>query len=172
MYDALARDVLEPASERVARDVRRAREKHPRASRSELADALVRGAALRSAAVAAVAAAPSAWLSLLPVAADFPFQVLAFNRAALSVPLALRRRTSIVERLLAAAASLTAASLAVWSREQGIRIARRALSDRPPAVRAAAQAVVAAGLSGAAVLALGRAAREYCRRTTAPSRAQ
>jgi hypothetical protein len=172
MYDALARDMLEPASERVARDVRRARERRPHASPQQLAASLIRGAALRSGGAAALAAAPSGWLFLLPVAVDFPFQVLALNRAALSVPQALRRPTTVAERALAAAASLAAASLSVWSREQGIRISRRALADRPPAVRAAVHALIAAGFSAAAVFGIGQAAREYCRRTTAPSRSQ
>jgi len=168
MYDALARDLFDPGNEHVAREVRRARERHPRASHSEVAEALVRCAAARCGAVGALAAAPSGWLFLLPVAVDFPFQVLALNRTALGVTSALRRPTSIAERALAAAVSLTAAGISTWSREKGIRLARRALFDRPPAVRAAVHAGIAAALSAAAVYAVGRAAREYCRRITPP----
>jgi hypothetical protein len=169
MYDALARSLVEPVPERVAEEVRRARERHPRFSRSELADAVVRRAALRSGAVAALAAAPSGWLPLLPVATDFGFQVLSLHRTALAVPEALRRRTSPAERALATVASLAAAGASFWLREKAIRSARRSFrGGPPPAARSIVHAVIGGALSAGAVLAVGKAARDYCRRVPPP----
>ena len=169
MYDVLARSLIEPVPERVAEDVRRARERNPRFSRAELVDSVVRRAALRSGAVAALAAAPSGWLSLLPVSADFSFQVLSLHRVALAVPQALRRRTSPAERALATAASLAAAGASVWLREKAIRSASRSLRrGPPPPVRSVVHAVIGGALSAAAVLAIGKAARGYCRRVPPP----
>ena len=170
MYDALARSVLEPMPERVAEEVRRARERHPKLSKSDLSAVIVRRACARSAAAAALSAAPSGWLHLLPIAADFPFQVLSMDRTALAVAQALRRPTSAAERALAAVASLAAAGVSVWAREKAVRSARSALRDRPPAFRAACHALIAGALSGAAVYAIGLAARDYCRKTSPPSR--
>ncbi len=168
MYDALARSLIEPVPEKVADEVRRIRERHPRLSRSDLADAVVRRAAIRSGIVGAVASAPSGWLALLPAAGDFTYQVLSLHRTALAIPEALKRRTSAPERALAAVAALTAAGVSMWLRENAIRAARRPLRDRSAAIHSTFHALLGGVFSAAAAVALGRAAREYCRRTAPP----
>src|ERR1017187_4808041 len=70
MYADLARTVLLGADE----EIRRIIEKHPHADRYELADRLVARAALRCAAVGAVASAPAGFLAALPAAADLAYQ--------------------------------------------------------------------------------------------------
>lgn len=168
MYDALARGLIEAVPERVADEVRRTRERHPRLSRSDLAGAVVRRAAIRSGAVAALASAPSGWLALLPVAGDFSYQVLSLHRTALAVPAALRRPTSAAERALAAISALAAAGVSVWLREKVIRSAPRSLRDRSSVLQSALHAAVGGLASAAAAVAIGQAAREYCRRIPQP----
>jgi hypothetical protein len=168
MYDALARSLIEPVPERVAEEVRRARERNPRLSRSELADAVVRRSAFRSGLVGALAAAPSGWLAILPEAADFGYQVLSLHRTALAVPEALRRRTTAAERALAAATALTAAGMSFWLREKAIRAAGGSLRRRSPAMQSALHALLGGLLSAGAAVAIGRAARDYCGRTSPP----
>lgn len=169
MYDALARSVLfEEDPERVARDVAEMRERNPRLSREEISQKLIRRAAIRAAAVGALASAPAGWMPGLPAAADFPYQVLAMNRLARSVALALRRPTSGVERAAAAVASLAAVGTAGWLRGRAIARARRFLGPRAPRLSPFAGALIGAALSAAVTAALGKAAHDYCRSTPPP----
>ena len=81
MYTALARVVLDETDrERVAEEVRRLRERHPKASRDELAGRLIRKAALRCAAASGILTGPAAFFGAMPFGADLAYQAVALNR--------------------------------------------------------------------------------------------
>ncbi len=76
MYEELARTVLlEDADARLDEEIRKIVERHPKARPDEIAHYLVVRAALRGAAVGAVASIPAGFLAVLPIAADLSYQV-------------------------------------------------------------------------------------------------
>jgi hypothetical protein len=130
MYETLARTVLLEEDARVAREVERVRSRHPRSSDGEVVRRLTKRVAWRCAAVGAVASAGEPLFPRLASAADLSFQALSLNRLAQSIALARRRPTTIVERGVAAAASLLIASGAAALRRGAGRAARSALASR------------------------------------------
>ncbi len=172
MYAALARSVLsDDGSGRAVEDVRKISERHPNLSADELARKLIRRAALRCTAVAAITSAPVGWLCTVPLAADLSYQVSSLNRLALSVAHAHRRRAAGPERALAAAGSLLVAGAAHWLRRGALNLARRSLSRRAPRLLPVVAALVGGALSYAAARTIGGAAQDYCRTTPMRRRA-
>ena len=92
MYAALARAVLDEAgaAARSAPEVERLRTRHPRASRDELAERLIRRAALQCAAAGALLTGPAAFFGAMPFGADLAWQVVALNRLVLGLSARLR----------------------------------------------------------------------------------
>lgn len=166
MYGSLAQSVLTSAEEEAAlRRVERLREKHPGLSRDELAEKLIRQAAWRCAAVGALTGAPAAWLGAAPVAVDLPFQVTALARLALGIAAIYRRRLpDLAERSLGVAASLTLSAGTGTLRAGAVKLARQALGKRRSSGAAPVLgALIGGGLAYGAVVAFGRAARDYYR---------
>lgn len=161
MYSDLARMVLLGADEeRLDAEIRGIIEKHPEADRYEIAERLVARAALRCAAVGAVASVPAGFLSGLPVAADLAYQVRSLQALALSIARTRRRETAPLERAAVAVGALALAGAGRVFREQFLRGARAAFRRRAPRLLPLAGAV--AGVASGALTAwiAGRVARE------------
>lgn len=163
MYAVLARAVLDPTQQaRAASQLERLRRRHPRASRDELADRLIRRAALQCASGGVLMAGPAAFFGAMPFGADLAWQVVVLNRLVLSLAALYRRRASGQRRVSGVAAGAGAAVSSELLRQGLIRVLRRVLPRRPGA-RAAAGAL-AGGLIGYAVAtAIGRFARDSFR---------
>ncbi|HKD16273.1 MAG TPA: hypothetical protein VKG23_00290, partial [Thermoanaerobaculia bacterium] len=81
MYAALTKAILDDGNrERAGRDLERLRERHPRASRDELATRVIRRAALQCAVAGGVLAGPAAFFGAVPFGADLAYQALVLNR--------------------------------------------------------------------------------------------
>jgi uncharacterized membrane protein YcjF (UPF0283 family) len=108
MYGAaLARVVLTDADhDKIAEQVRKLRERHPDASRPELAERLIRQTALRGALIGAVTSAPPGLFSVVPLAADVSYQAMALNRLVQAIAQLYGRPTGPIERAGAVAASV------------------------------------------------------------------
>ncbi len=159
MYSDLARAVLlGPDGERLDAEIRRIVERHPDADAEEIADRLVVKAALRCAAVGAVASVPAGFLAALPLAADLSFQVLSLNRLALAIARAHKRKTSPVERAAAAVGSLALASAAHVFRSGFLKGARASFRRRAPGLLPYAGAIAGAASGALAAWAAGRLA--------------
>jgi hypothetical protein len=165
VYAALARSVLtEPDADRIAKDVAKLRERHPRADDDEIVEKLIARTAIRCGLVGAAAAAPGGLLALLPMAADLSYQALALQRLVRSIAFVYGKPTTPAERGIATAAGLAAGGGAGLLRRGAARTAARLISRR-----LAWRAVpVVAGLAGAATaaaaaVAVGRQAAAYFR---------
>lgn len=165
MNASLAQTLLTGVDEAAAaRRVERLRQRHPRLSRDELAERLIRGTAVQCAAIGALTGAPAAWLGAAPLSADLPFHVLALARLALGIAIIYRRRPDLGERGLSAAGSLALCAGAGALRAGAVKLVRRALGRR----RSSAAAPVLGALAGGAVaygaaLSFGWAARDHYR---------
>ncbi len=169
MYAALARSViLDEEPERLAEDLRKISRRYPHLSPEELSEKLIQRAAIRCAAVGALASVPAAWLPAFPVAADLPYQVLSLNRLARTVAAGFHRPTTGLECGIAAASSLVMAGASGWLRAGTVEIARRPLSHRAPHVLPLLAAVIGGALGYAAVRLMGALAQDYCRATGLP----
>ena len=160
MYSDLARSVLVVDEEQLDSEIRRMRQRYPEAGTRELADRLVARAALKCAAVGAVASIPASFIPLLPLAADVSFQVRSLNGLALAIAHAHRHRTTPVERAASAVGALALAGAARVFRRGFLRGARRSLAKRSPRLLPFAGALAGAASGALAAWAAGRIARE------------
>ena len=165
MYVALARTVWTDVDrDKVAREVAKIRARYPAASNEELVSKLIRQTALRCAAIGAVASAPPGFLSIVPLAADFSYQVLALNRLVLTVARIYGRPTSREQRGATVAASLALGGGTEFVRRNLVMGITRSLKRQ----RAAHLVPVFGGLVGAimsyaTVRAVGRQAQAFYR---------
>src|SRR5450755_361953 len=161
MYADLARTVLLGADEeRLDEEIRRIIEKHPHADRYELADRLVARAALRCAAVGAVASAPAGFLAALPAAADLAYQVKALHHLALAIARVRRHETTPLERAAVAVGALALAGAGRVFREGFLKGSRAALRRRAPRLLPFAGALSGAASGALSVWIAGRIARD------------
>jgi hypothetical protein len=166
MYAALAKAILdggEPA--RAATRVERLRRRHPRASREEIADRLIRRTALECAGAGALLTGPAAFFGASPFGADLVYQVAALNR----LVLALSELYGVpVEgpggRAAAGAAGVAAAVSAEILRQGLVRLLRRLVPGRASA-RGVAGMLAGAALGFGAALAIGGFTRDQLRRS-------
>jgi len=164
MYAALARAILdggEPA--RAATRVERLRRRHPRASRDEIADRLIRRTALECAGAGALLTGPAAFFGAIPFGADLVYQAAALNRLILALSeLYGSPAGGPKERAAAGAAGAGAALSAELLRQGLVRLLREVLPKRS-AARGVAGTLVGAALGYGAALAVGRFAGEQLR---------
>ena len=163
MYAAIARAVLDEAStERAASEVERLRERHPRASRDELAARLVRKAAVQCGAAGALLTGPAAYFGSMPFGADLAWQVVALNRLVLSLAALYGRAPSGGERAAGVAAAAGAGVSSEVLRQGLVRLLRQTLPRRP-AARTVAGVVAGGTLGYGAAIAVGRFAQQQFR---------
>jgi len=165
MYVALARTVwTDHEKDTVAEEVRRFRLRHPGLSNDKLVEKLIQKTALRCAAVGAIASAPPAFLSFLPLAADYAYQVLALNRLVLTIARIYGIPTTREQRGASVAASLALGGGTEFLRRSAVSMIQRALRRR-----AASRlipffgAVVGGAFNYTSILAVGKQAQEYYR---------
>ncbi len=159
MYADLARAVLlGPDGERLDAEIRSIVERHPDADADEIAGRLVAKAALRCAAVGAIASVPAGFLAGLPLAADLSFQVLSLNRLAHAIARAHERETTPVERAAAAVGALALASASHVFRSGFLKGARASFRRRAPGLLPYAGAIAGAASGALAAWAAGRIA--------------
>jgi uncharacterized protein (DUF697 family) len=174
MYVALARTVWTDVDrDKVAKEVAKIRARYPGASNEELVSKLIRQTALRCAAIGAIASAPPGFLSIVPLAADFSYQVLALNRLVLTVARIYGRPTSREQRGATVAASLALGGGTEFVRRNLVIGVTRSLKRQ----RATHLVPVFGGLLGAimsyaSVRAVGRQAQAYYRPKRVSSRAR
>jgi len=165
MYAALAKAILDGAEPgRASGRIERLRRRYPRASRSEIADRLVRRTALECAGAGALLTGPAAFFGAAPFGADLVYQAAALNRLilALSELYGADAKTP-GGRAAAGAAGAAAAVTAELLRQGLVRLLRRTARQRG-AARGIAGALAGAALGYAAALAVGRIAGEQLRR--------
>jgi hypothetical protein len=160
MYSDLARSVLVVDEEQLDSEIRRMRERYPEAGTRELADRLIGRAAVKCAAVGALASIPASFIPVLPLAADISFQVRSLNALALAIAHANRRRTTPVERAATAVGALALAGAARVFRRGFLRGARKSLARKSPRLVPLAGALAGAASGALAAWAAGRIARE------------
>lgn len=165
MYLALARTVITDADrDKIAREVRKFRTRYPSHSRDELADRLIEHTAIRCGVAGAVASAPPGFLAVLPLAADFSYQVLALNRLVLTIARIYGRTTTREQRALTVAASLAVGGGAEFIRRNVVKGVANALRSRNEArLVPHIGGAIGLGLTYGAVRAVGRLARDYYR---------
>jgi len=164
MYAALARAVLdETGARRAVSEVERLRTRHPRASKDELAERLIRRAALQCAAAGALLTGPAAFFGAMPFGADLAWQVVALNRLVLGLSAVYARSPSAAERAAGVAA---AAGVGVGSEilRQGLVRMLRRVAPRRSAARTGLGAVAGGILGYSAAIAIGRFAKQTLRR--------
>jgi hypothetical protein len=163
MYAAIARAVLdEAAAERAVTEVQRLHQRHPRASRDELAARLMRRAAIQCAAAGALLTGPAAFFGSMPFGADLGWQVVALNRLVLSLAALYRRSPSGGERAAGVAAAAGAAVSSEALRQGLVRLLRQTLPRRP-AARTLVGVLIGGGLGYGAAFAIGRFAQDQFR---------
>lgn len=172
MYVALARTILTDIDrDKIADQVRSFRTRHPDYSRDELVDRLIEHTAIRCGVIGAVSSAPPGFLAVLPLAADFSYQVLALNRLVLTIARIYGRPTSREQRALAVAVALALGGGAEFVRRNVVKGVSNALKRRDearfvPHVGGAVGSVLTYG----AVRAVGKLARNYYRPKGAATR--
>lgn len=161
----LARTLLaDEDPEQVIREVRKIRLRHPDLSDDELAEKMIRRAAVACAVMGAVASAPAGFLLSFSPAADLSYQALRLHRLVLSIARSYSGRpTTSLERGMTVAGSLAVSATTGWLRRAILRAARRPLSRRAPGLLPLASALIGGALSYAAARGVGAAARDYCR---------
>jgi len=172
MYAALARAVLNEADAgRAAADIARLRRRHPRASKDELAERLIRRAALQCASAGALLTGPAAFFGAMPFGADLAWQVVALNRLVLGLAALYGRKPSARDRAAGVAAAAGAGLGSEAIRQGLVRVLRRA-APRRSAARTALGALVGGALGYGVALAIGRYAKRSFRggRLLAPVR--
>lgn len=164
MYAALARAVLDEAdASRAASEVERLRQKHPRATRDELAARLIRRAALQCASAGALLTGPAAFFGSMPFGADLAWQVVALNRLVLALAAVYGRAPSGRERAAGVAAAAGAGIGSEVLRQGLVKLLRQTIPRRSGA-RTALGALAGAALGYGAAVAIGRFARDAFRR--------
>jgi len=159
VYAALAKAILDDANrERAGRDLDRLRERHPRASRDELAARVIRRGALQCAAAGGLLAGPAAFFGAMPFGADLAYQAVVLNRMVLALARLYGADGSTPARLTGAVGGLAAGLGSELFRQALVRTLRSALPRRP-GFRAAAGAIAGGVLGYAAGIAVGRFAR-------------
>jgi hypothetical protein len=172
MYLGLARSIwtdIDRAA--VDKEVRRFRTKHHGLSNDELVEKLVRTTAMRCGAVGAVASAPPGFLAVLPLAADFSYQVLALNRLVLTIARIYGKQTTREQRGATVAASLALGGGAEFLRRGIVKAVTRGMRKQALSrLMPIAGAVIGGALSYTSVMTVGRQAQEYYRRRSIVSR--
>lgn len=174
MYVALTRTVLTDVDhDKIVQEVRKIRLKYPGASDAALADIVIRQTALRCAAIGAVASAPPGLLAIVPLAADFSFQVLALNRLVLTIARIYGKPTTREQRAASVAASLALGGGTEFLRRQVVKTVTNSLRRQRAATLVPAFGAVLGGvMSYAAVYAIGRQAQQYYREKRRARRAR
>jgi uncharacterized protein (DUF697 family) len=174
MYVALARTVLTDVDrDKIAEEVRKFRATNPEYSRDQLVDRLIEHTAIRCGVIGAVASAPPGFLAVLPLAADFSYQVLALNRLVLTIARIYGRTTTREQRALTVAVALALGGGAEFVRRNVIKgiaasLKRRDEARLVPHVGGAFGSLLTYG----AVRAIGKLARNYYRPKGAAARAR
>jgi hypothetical protein len=174
MYVALARTVLTDVDrDKIEDEVRKFRTRYPHYSREELVDRLIHHTAIRCGVIGAVASAPPGFLAVLPLAADFSYQVLALNRLVLTIARIYGRTTSREQRALTVAVSLALGGGAEFLRRNVVKGVSESLR-RGNAARLAPHVggTIGSLLTFGAVRVIGMMARGYYRPKSAASRAR
>lgn len=165
MYVALARTVLTDVDrDKISEEVRKFRTSYPNYSRDELVDRLIEHTAIRCGVVGAVASAPPGFLAVLPLAADFSYQVLALNRLVLTIARIYGRSTTREQRALTVAVALALGGGTEFLRRNIVKGVSKALrrgneARLVPHIGGA----VGCGLTYGAVRTVGKLARNYYR---------
>lgn len=174
MYVALARTVLTDVDrDKIADEVRKFRTTNPQYSREELVDRLIEHTAIRCGVIGAVASAPPGFLAILPLAADFSYQVLALNRLVLTIARIYGKTTTREQRALAVGVAMALGGGAEFVRRNVIKgvsesLKRRDESKLVPHVGGAIGLLLTYG----AVRAIGKLARNYYRPKSVSARAR
>ena len=172
MYVVLARTVLTDVDrDKIAQEVRKFREKYPGYSREELVNRLIEHTAIRCGVVGAVASAPPGFLAVLPLAADFSYQVLALNRLVLTIARIYGRTTTREQRAATVALALTLGGGAEFVRRNIVKgVASSLKKQREARLVPHIGGAIGLALTYAAVRAVGKLARNYYRPRGAASR--
>ncbi|MDQ5858562.1 MAG: hypothetical protein M3542_09860 [Acidobacteriota bacterium] len=174
MYVALTRTVLTDIDrDKVVQEVRKIRLKYPGASDDELAKTVIRQTAIRCAMIGAVASAPPGLLAVVPLAADFSYQVLALNRLVLTIARIYSKPTTREQRAASVAASLALGGGTEFLRRQVVKTVTNFLRRQRAATLVPAFGAVLGGvMSYAAVHTIGRQAQVYYREKRRKRRAR
>lgn len=160
MYAALAKAILDDTNrERAGRDLDRLRERHPRASRDELASRVIRRGALQCAAAGGLLAGPAAFFGAMPFGADLAYQAVVLNRMVLTLARLYGADGSMPARVTGAVGGLAVGLGSELFRQALVRTLRSALPRRP-GFRTAMGAIAGGVLGFAAGVAVGRLARD------------
>jgi hypothetical protein len=161
MYAALAKAVLDDTNRRRASEqVERLRQRHPRASRDELAARLIRRAALQCAAAGGLLAGPASFFGAMPFGVDLAYQAVVLNRMVLGLAAVYGDPESGRARTTGVAAGLAAGLGSEFVRQALVRVLRGALPRRP-GVRTVTGALTGGALGYAAAFAVGRFAQDF-----------
>jgi len=164
MYVALARTVLTDVDrDRISDEVRKFRQRYPDYSRDELVDRLIEHTAIRCGVIAAVASAPPGFLAILPLAADFSYQVLALNRLVLTIARIYGRTTTREQRAAIVAISLALGGGAEFVRRNVVKGISNALRRQNEDIMPHVGGAVGSLLSYGAIRTVGKLARNYYR---------
>jgi hypothetical protein len=164
VYVALTRTVLTDIDrDKIVQEVRKIRAKYPSASDDELARTVIRQTALRCAAIGAVASAPPGVLAIVPLAADFSYQVLALNRLVLTIARIYSKPTTREQRAASVAASLALGGGTEYLRRHVVKRAKNLRRQQAASLVPVFGAVLGGVMSYVAVLAIGRQAQVYYR---------
>lgn len=168
MYLGLARSIWTDVDrDAVSKEVRRFKTKHHGMSNDELVEKLIRTTALRCGAVGAVASAPPGFLSVLPLAADFSYQVLALNRLVLTIARIYGRQTTREQRGATVGTSLALGGGAEFLRRSIVKAVQRGMRRQAMSrLMPIAGAIIGGALSYTSVMTVGRQAQEYYRKRT------
>ena len=160
MYATLARAVLDGTDRgRAQAALDKMRERHPRASRDEIARRLIRKTAFRCAAAGGLWTAPAAFFGSTPFGVDLAYQVVALNRLILALAALYGADRTPGDRATGVAAGLTAGVSAEVLRQGVVRLLRQTLARRP-AARAVTGALAGGLLGYGTAMAIGNFARE------------
>ena len=172
MYVALARTVLTDVDrDKIAEEVRKFRTSYPEYSREELVNRLIEHTAVRCGVIGAVASAPPGFLAVLPLAADFSYQVLALNRLVLTIARIYGRTTTREQRALTVAVAIALGGGAEFVRRNIIKGVSTSLKKRNEAKLVPhVGGAVGLLLTYGAVRAIGKLARNYYRPKSAAAR--
>lgn len=166
MDASLARAVLHEADrDRVAARIEALRRRHPRASREELAERLIRSTAVRCGAAGLAWSGPAAFFGSMPLGPDLGFQIAALNRMLLGLAVIDRSDASGKDRAAGLATGIAAGFAADFLRRGLVALLSRSL-PRKPGVRAVAGGLVGAALGYGTALAVGSLARDVLGRRT------
>jgi len=160
MYADLARAVwVEADRGRAAADVARLRERHPRASRDELARRLIRRTALQCGAAGFAWTAPAAYFGGMPLGPELAYQVVAMNRLVLSLAALYRSSGAVKDRAVGAGVGISAGVAADLLRRALVTLLRRSLPRRP-GTRGIVGGLAGGALAYGTALGVGNLARD------------